>query len=86
MIIQTEGKSSNRDGIGTKIKLTGQSGREQYNHVTTSVGYVSSSDKRVHFGLGADARAREIELRWPSGKRQILKDVPADRILKVTEP
>jgi hypothetical protein len=86
ILIQTDGKSSNRDGIGTKIRLTGQSGRVQYNHVTTSVGYVSSSDKRVHFGLGADARAREIELRWPSGKRQILKDIPADQVLKVTEP
>jgi hypothetical protein len=40
--IQTEGTKSNRDGIGTKIRLTGQSGRVQYNHVTTSVGYVSS--------------------------------------------
>jgi hypothetical protein len=85
IIIQTEGRKSNRDGIGTRIKLVGQSGRVQYNQVTTSVGYVSSSDRRVHFGLGADARALEIELRWPSGKVQVLKNVTADRILKVTE-
>jgi hypothetical protein len=83
--IQTEGTRSNRDGIGTKIKLTGESGRIQYNHVTTSVGYVSSSDRRVHFGLGADRRIRKIELRWPSGKLQTLRDVAADQILKVRE-
>lgn len=85
IIIQTEGHDSNRDGIGTRIKLTGQSGRIQYNQVTTSVGYVSSSDRRVHFGLGADARIREIELRWPSGKVQVLRNIAVDRILKVAE-
>jgi enediyne biosynthesis protein E4 len=46
---------------------------------------VSSSDRRVHFGLGADARIREIELRWPSGTVQVLRDLEADRIVKVTE-
>ncbi len=86
ILIQTEGTASNRDGIGTRIKLTSQSGQVQYNHVTTSVGYASSSDKRVHFGLGADTAVREIELRWPSGKIQLLKDVKADGILKVKEP
>jgi enediyne biosynthesis protein E4 len=86
IILDTEGAKSNRDGIGTRIKLTGESGRVQYNQVTTSVGYVSSSDKRAHFGLGADARVREIELRWPSGARQVLRNVPADQVLKVKEP
>ena len=71
---------------GVKIKLTGESGLVQYNHVTTATGYASSSDKRVHFGLGTDARIREIELRWPSGKVQVLHDIPADQILKVAEP
>jgi hypothetical protein len=85
ILIQVEGRKSNRDGIGTKIKLTGESGRVQYNHVTTSVGYVSSSDKRVHFGLGADRRIREIELRWPSGKVQVARDVAVDQIFKVRE-
>jgi hypothetical protein len=85
ILIRLKGTRSNRDGIGTNIKLTAESGRVQYNHVTTSVGYASSSDKRVHFGLGADCRVREIELRWPSGKIQILKDVGADQILNVRE-
>jgi enediyne biosynthesis protein E4 len=85
LLIETEGTRSNRDGIGTRIKLTGQSGTVQFNHVTTSVGYASSSDKRVHFGLGLDPVVREIELRWPSGKIQVLKNLKADRVLKVKE-
>jgi hypothetical protein len=58
----------------------------QYNHVTTAGSYASSSDKRVHFGLGSDTRIKEIELRWPSRKVQVLHDVKADQILKVAEP
>jgi hypothetical protein len=83
--IQTIGVRSNRDGIGTRIKLTGKSGSVQYNHVTTAGSYASSSDKRVHFGLGADIVVKEIELRWPSGTVQVLRNVRADQILKVTE-
>ena len=80
------GKRSNRDGIGATVKLTGESGRVQYDHVTTAVGYASASDKRVHFGLGADRIAREVEIRWPSGSRQVLRDVPAGQVLVVEEP
>jgi len=47
----------------------------QYNQVTTAGSFASSSDKRVHFGLGADKRIKEIELRWPSGTVQILRNV-----------
>jgi len=85
ILLQLEGTKSNRDGIGTRIKLTSESGKVQYNHATTSVGYLSSSDKRVHFGLGADRRIREIELRWPSGKTQLVREVAADQILKIKE-
>jgi hypothetical protein len=84
--LRLEGTKSNRDGIGAAVKLTGEFGRVQYNHVTTAVGYASASDKRVHFGLGADRIAREIEIRWPSGARQVLKDVSADQVLEVREP
>jgi hypothetical protein len=81
-----EGTKSNRDGIGAAIKLTAESGRVQYDHVTTAVGYASASDKRVHFGLGKDRAVREIEIRWPSGTRQTLRDVAAGQVLKVKEP
>jgi hypothetical protein len=84
--LRLEGTKSNRDGIGASIKLTGESGRAQYNHVTTAVGYASASDKQVHFGLGADRTVREIEIRWPSGTRQVLSSLPADQVLKVREP
>ena len=57
----------------------------QYNHVTTAGSYASSSDKRVHFGLGADTSIKEIELLWPSGTVQTLRDVKADQVLKIVE-
>jgi hypothetical protein len=53
--------------------------------VTTAGSYLPSSDKRVHFGLGSETAAT-IEIRWPSGIRQTLKNVPTDKILRVDEP
>jgi hypothetical protein len=85
ILLETMGVKSNRDGIGTRIKLTGESGLVQYNHVTTAGSFASSSDKRIHFGLGRDSRIKEIELRWPSGTVQVLRNVMADQILKITE-
>ncbi|HSD66663.1 MAG TPA: CRTAC1 family protein, partial [Vicinamibacteria bacterium] len=86
LVLRLAGRKSNRDGLGAMVKLTGESGRVQYNHATTAVGYASSSDRRVYFGLGAGRTAREIEIRWPSGVRQVLKNVSADRLLEVEEP
>jgi hypothetical protein len=85
ILLQTIGVKSNRDGIGTRIKLTGESGLVQYNHVTTAGSFASSSDKRVHFGLGRDTRIKEIELLWTSGRVQVLRNVKVDQILKITE-
>jgi len=85
ILIRTVGVRSNRDGIGTRIKITGASGLVQYNHVTTAGSYASSNDPRVHFGLGADKVIKEIELRWPSGTVQLLHNVKADQILTVKE-
>jgi len=82
--IALEGTRSNRDGIGARVKLTTKSG-VQYNHMTTTVGYASSSDSPVHFGLGADAKAESIEIHWPSGIVQTLKDVRGDQVLNVKE-
>jgi len=83
--IALRGTKSNRDGIGARIKLVTKSGT-QYNHMTTSVGYASSSDGPVHFGLSSDAHAETVEIHWPSGVVQTLQNVPADRLLKATEP
>ena len=82
--IQLEGTKSNRDGIGAVVKVVTKEGA-QYNHMTTSVGYASSSHGPVHFGLGADDRVEQIEIRWPSGIVQTLRDVPGDRVLNVKE-
>jgi hypothetical protein len=84
ILLNLIGVKSNRDGLGTKIKLTSVRGT-QSNHATTAVGYNSSSDKRVHFGLGDAAIIDQIELRWPSGIRQVLRNVKADQVLTVTE-
>jgi hypothetical protein len=86
LLVNTIGRRSNRDGIGAALKLTTASGRTVYNHVTTSDGFMSSSDKRVHFGLGAEKVVATLEIRWPSGIVQTLKKVRADQILTVTEP
>jgi enediyne biosynthesis protein E4 len=86
LLVDTVGRSSNRDGIGAVIKLTTESGRTLHNHVTTSVGFMSSSDKRVHFGLGSDRKIKSLEIRWPRGAVQTLRDIPANQILTVQEP
>jgi hypothetical protein len=84
--LQLLGTKSNRMGIGSRIRLTGSDGAIRYNHASISTGYAASSDPRVHFGLGGAPRASEIEILWPSGIRQVLRDVPADRVLVVAEP
>jgi hypothetical protein len=66
--------------------MTTSSGRVLYNHVSVATGFMSSSDKRVHFGLGHDKSAESIEIRWPSGTVQRLSKISADRIVRVEEP
>ena len=79
-----QGTKSNRDAIGAKIRVVA-GGETQFNYVTTATGYASSSAGPVHFGLGAAKVADEVEVRWPSGKKQTLRQVTADRILKIRE-
>jgi len=80
------GTVSNRDAIGAAVKVTAASGRTLYNHVAVSVGFMSSSDKRVHFGLGTDAAVKTIEIRWPSGTVQKIEGASVDRVVRVKEP
>ena len=84
--IALEGTKSNRDGIGARIKVVTKTGGAQYNHMTTSVGYASSSAGPVHFGLGSDTAATQIDIQWPSGASQTLRNVAGDRVLQVKEP
>jgi hypothetical protein len=85
LLIETTGFQSNRDGIGAKLKLITSSGRVLYNHVTTAGGFLSSNDRRVHFGLGSETGIRSLEIRWPSGTVQTLTDVKSDRIVRIQE-
>jgi len=80
------GKKSNRDAIGAKVKVTTATGRTLYNHVSVSSGFMSSSDKRLHFGLGGDSGVRALEIRWPDGKAQTLANVRVDQVLRIEEP
>ncbi len=85
LILNLVGHKSNRDGIGAEIKVTTSKGTQQVT-VTTAGSYLSSNDKRAHFGLGPDTAAKEIEIRWPSGTVQKLGAIKGDQILVVDEP
>ncbi len=84
IILKLIGVADNRDGLGTKVKITTANGI-QYNEATTAVGYNSSSDKRVHFGLGKATIVDRIELAWPTGVKQVLTNISADQILTIVE-
>jgi hypothetical protein len=79
-----EGTKSNRDAIGARIKLTA-GGKTQYDQVMFAGGYGSSSAGPVHFGIGPANSADVVEIRWPSGIVQTLKDVAADRVVRIKE-
>jgi hypothetical protein len=85
LTLELVGHQSNRDAIGAEVKLITAKGAQMAT-VTTAGSYLSSSDKRVHFGLGPEAVVGTIEIRWPRGIRQTIKNVPGDQILKVDEP
>jgi hypothetical protein len=80
------GTMSNRDGLGARVRLTLPNGAVQYNHATTSVGYASSSEPLVRFGLGPYQTVTEVDIRWPSGRAQVLKAIGGNRVLVVQEP
>jgi hypothetical protein len=83
--IKLQGTRSNRDAIGAHIKIVTTSGA-QYNQMSTTAGYASSSAGPVHFGLGPDRSVMLLEVRWPSGVVQRLHNVAGDRILTLQEP
>ena len=75
-----------RDGSGAQIRIVDGSGANQYGVVTSASSYLSASDRRVHFGLGASRRVKLVEIRWPSGAVQRVENVDADRTLTLREP
>jgi len=77
------GHRSNRDAIGAEVKLTTAAG-SQWETVSTSASYMSSSDKRLHFGLGS-AKTASVEILWPSGIKQVRENISADQFVTIDE-
>jgi len=84
ILLDLTGTESNRDAIGSRIRLTVED-HVQYRWRVSSSGYLSQGDHRVHFGLGDASRIDEIEIRWPGGKVTVLENIEANQILTVTE-
>lgn len=81
LALKLNGTRSNRDGLGAVIRIANQT-----YEMTSTTGYASSNLTGVHIGLGSTTLIPSIEIRWPSGTAQVLKDVTADQILTVAEP
>ena len=84
LALSLQGVTSNRDGIGSRITVVA-GGRAQYAQATGGTSYLSSSDRRVFFGLGSQAKADLVEILWPSGTVDRLEEVSADQFLTVKE-
>jgi hypothetical protein len=78
------GVKSNRDGIGARVDIVTDAGKQSAT-VTTAGSYESSSDRRIHFGLGTENSIRSIQIHWPSGIVQVIDNTRADQFLTVTE-
>ncbi len=85
LTVDTVGTRSNRDGIGAQLHIVMADGKQQYGLVSSAGSYLSSSDKRVHFGLGRNSFVKLLEIQWPSGTKQTLSNVKADQVLVVHE-
>ena len=85
LLVRLVGTHANRDGLGASLQLILPSGRVLVRHATTAVGYGGSSDRRIHFGLGDEDLIDRLEVSWPGGLRQVLEDVPVDRVLVIRE-
>lgn len=84
LMVRLLGKQCNRDAVGSRVRLT-SGGTTQTRTVITSSGYLSQSDFRLHFGLGKNKKAEKIEIRWPDGTIQVLKNIDANQLLTITQ-
>jgi hypothetical protein len=75
---------SNRDGIGARLRLTA-GGRSFVDQVTSGSSYLAQHDMRVHFGLGAAARADRLEITWPDGRVETIENLPVNHVITVRE-
>lgn len=84
LVVQLEGQHSNSFGLGSRVTIRTPDGA-QLREIHTGSGYLSSPPPEAHFGLGPHARVERVEIRWPTGATTVLEDVPADRIVVVSE-
>ncbi len=84
ILIKTIGTKSNRDGIGAEVKVIAGS-LLQYDTVRSGGSYLSSSDLRLHFGLGTHTSVDRLEIHWPAGETQTIESPPADHVLVIKE-
>ena len=78
------GTKSNHDAIGARVTVR-SSGHLQVQEVRSGGGYISQSDFRLHFGLGASSKVDELQVRWPSGLVETFQNLQANQILTITE-
>jgi hypothetical protein len=74
----------NRDGIGARVTVSA-SGRTQTREVKSGSSYLGQNDLRLHVGLGESARVDRIEVKWPGGRTDTVRDVAANQIVTITE-
>lgn len=86
LILDLQGTKSNRDAIGATVRVTPKSGSAQTQFVSTASSYLSANDRRLHFGLGNNTQAVQVEIRWPSGRVQKLDQLAVRKIHKIVEP
>src|SRR5207244_10262416 len=85
MQVELEGTKSNRSGIGAQVTLH-WNGQKQLQEVSGGSGYAAQNQRRLHFGLGKDARVEKAEIRWPSGQTQVIPSPKVGALHRITEP
>ena len=84
LAVRLDGLSPNRRAIGATVVLTA-GGRKQHLYQSPTRGYMSAVDDRLHFGLGAAARADTLEVFWPDGRYQLITGLAGDRLVTVRQ-
>ncbi len=82
--VRLVGKSSNRDSVGARVTAS-FAGTQRVRERKGGGSYESANDPRLHFGLGSASTLDLLEVRWPSGKTDVLRNVKADRTITITE-
>jgi enediyne biosynthesis protein E4 len=85
LMLRAQGSKSNSFGLGATVRLQTAAG-VQVREINNVASYLSSNDVRLHFGLGDAKTIQQIDIAWPSGTKQTLKDVAVNQVLVVKEP